>query len=460
MSISRRRLLTSAVFAGSACLVENTWGADWARFRGPNGTGVAESAANLPATFSATENLQWKTQLPGPGSSCPILIGDKVIVTCWSGYGMERGGEAGSQKDLKRHVVCVDRKSGKTVWDTSVDPYLPEDSYRGMFAEHGYASHTPTSDGKRIFAFFGKSGACAFDMDGKKLWQTPLGTESDRRGWGSASSPVLFGDLVIVTASAESQALVALNQETGKEVWRKEASGFEGTWGTPVLVKVDDNRTDLVLAVPGEIWGFNPLTGKLLWFCEAMDSDSFCSSLVANGDELYAIEGRGGGSIAVRAGGDGDVTKSHILWKGRHTNRICTPLYHDGLLYFISSGIVNCIEAKTGNKVYQTRLSAGGGDEQRPRGGQRGGPGGGFGGFGGGGRGGQDYSSPVAADGKLYFISRGGDVHVVKLGPKFEHLATNRLTDATEDFSASPAIGDRQIIIRSSKHLYCVGESK
>ena len=132
-----------------------------------------------------------------------------------------------------------------------------------MFTQHGYTSHTPVSDGQRVYVFFGKTGVLAFDLDGKKLWQTSVGTGSGPHGWGTASSPILYKNLVIVTASAESKSLVALNKETGKEVWRRKDAGFSGTWGTPILVDCGKGRTDLVIAVPFKIWGFNPDDGKL-----------------------------------------------------------------------------------------------------------------------------------------------------------------------------------------------------
>lgn len=431
---------------------------DWTRFRGPNGSGVSEDSAPLPVQWNETQNLQWKIALPGPGSSCPIVVGDRVFVTCWSGYGTSRR-DAGDQKQLRRHLLCLDRHSGKTVWSKSVEPVLPEDDYGGMFAEHGYASHTPVSDGERVYVYFGKTGALAFDMDGKQLWQTKIGTESDPRGWGSASSPVLHKNLLIITASAESEAMVGLDKETGKEVWRQEATGLSSTWGTPVVVQVDDTRTDLVLGVPYEIWGFNPENGKLRWYCGAMDTDSYCSSVVAYDGVVYGIEGRGGGSIAVRAGGRNDVTNSHVVWKGRDSNRIGTPVAYEGRLYFFSNGVANCIDAATGKKIFQARLQ-GSGQQNRAgdaavRGGRgqgrgRGRRGGGFGG---------DYSSPIVADGKIYFQSRGGDAFVLKAGDQFEQLAVNRVTSDSEDFSATPAVSDGQLFIRSSKHLYCIAKS-
>jgi len=464
------RLLLSVVLglivvAGS--LSNESPAGDWARFRGENGSGISSDPQPCPVTWSATENLKWKIELPGPGSSSPIVVGDRVLVTCWTGYGTGRG-NPGDQKDLRRHLVCLNRETGETTWSKSIEPVLPEDRYSGMFTQHGYASHTPISDGQRVYVYFGKTGALAFDMDGNQLWHTKVGTGSDPRGWGTASSPILYKNLLIVTASAESEALVALDKETGKEVWRKEASGFAGTWGTPVLVRVDDQRTDLVIGVPYEVWGFNPETGQFLWYCEAMDTDTYCSSIVPGSGVVYGIEGRGGGSIAVRVGGEDDVSKTHVVWSGRDSNRIGTPVLYEGRLYFFSNRIANCIDASTGDEVFQSRLEGG---RAPAAGGGRGAPGGfgpggfgpgGRGGFGGGGfgggMGGGDYSSPVIADGKLYFVSRNGDMYVLKAGNEFEQLAVNRVTDDEEDFSATPAISAGQLFIRSDKHLYCVAQ--
>ncbi|MCA9237642.1 MAG: PQQ-binding-like beta-propeller repeat protein, partial [Planctomycetales bacterium] len=331
---------------------------DWLRFRGPNGTGVSADEAPLPVEFGPEKNLAWQIDLPGRGSSCPLVVGDRVFVTCWSGYGMNRE-DPGDQKDLKRHLVCIDRKSGEVIWDKTVDPYLPEDNYGGMFAEHGYASHTPVSDGERVYCYFGKTGAVAFDMDGNQLWLTSVGTESDPRDWGSAASPILYKDLLIVTASAESEAMVALDKWTGAEVWRQEASGFSGTWGTPVLIEGVDGRTDIVIGVPYEIWGINPENGKLRWHCKGIDSNSFCASLVADGDMVYALDGRNGGACAVQVGGEGDVTDTAVKWRSNQSNRILTPALVDGRLYFVGRGVANCVDAATGDRVYQTRLSGG-----------------------------------------------------------------------------------------------------
>ncbi len=442
--------------------------ADWTRFRGPNGTGIVQATDPLPVTWSNSENLKWKAALPGPGSSSPIVVGDRVFVTCWTGYAAGEG-SSNRMEDLKRVLLCFDRQTGKQLWSASIDAALPEEPYRGNFAEHGYASHTPVSDGERVYVFYGKSGVHAYDMNGKHLWQADVGSGLDERWhWGTASSPILYKNLVIVTALIESQTLYALDKETGKVVWKQEAKGFDSMWGTPAMVEVE-GRTELVFLVPFEIWGMDPETGKMLWFCEALNTNSMCSSLVVDGSVVYAVESGpgGGGKIAVRAGGKGDVTKTHVLWSGRETSRIGTPVVYQDRLYWVSgSGVVNCLDAKTGDRVYQSRLGGGpanvtaggfGGNRPPARPGGPGGPGG----FGGGrGPGGQDYSSAVIADGKLYYVRRSGEMFVVKLGDTFEQLANNRFEGDGGDFSASPAISNGELFIRSSKNLYCIAAGK
>ena len=448
-------LLLSVLFVG---LLKGTGLAgDWPRFRGPNGSGVSPDSAAPPVEWSETKNLKWKAPLPGPGLSSPILVGDKIFLTCWTGYGVDRA-NIGDQQDLKRRLVCLNRETGATLWYKSIDPVLPEDAFRGMFAENGYATHTPASDGERVYVFFGKTGVFAFDLEGKELWHKSVGTDSDPRRWGSSSSPVLYKNLVIIPATVESHALIAFDKVTGEQVWRQEADGFGSTWGTPVLVDRPDGEQDLVIAVPQEIWAFNPDTGKLRWYCESVDSDSMCSSVVAHDGIVYAVEGRNGGSVAVRAGGEGDVTKTHVLWSGRDRGRIGTPIYFEDRLYWISGGIANCIDAKTGKPIFKNRLGSATAvvdepESERPArgGGGRGGRGGG------GGRGGQDYSSPVVADGKLYYVNRSGQTTVIKLGTEYEQLASNRFESDTSDYNATPAIVDGELFIRSNAFLYCVG---
>jgi outer membrane protein assembly factor BamB len=452
--------------------------ADWERFRGPNGSGISVDPSPLPTSWAPGKNVRWQLDLPGPGHSCPIVVGNRIFVTCWTGYATQEAPNA-SIESLRRHLLCVDRATGTILWDKSYEAVLPEDPFQGQFTNHGYASHTPTSDGERVYAFFGKTGVIAFDMEGKELWRQSVGEGLSRKGWGSASSPVLYNDLVIVTASAEKNALFALDKLTGKVVWEQKADGFQGIGGTPILVKVDDSRTDLVIGVPYEVWGFDPANGNLRWFCKAIDTDSYCTSVLSDNSHIYAIAGRNGGSIAIKAGGKDDVSASHVAWRGRDNSQISTPVLYQDNLYFFSRGTAKCIDAKTGKEIFEERLQrslrqsetsskavaddtrrgepqldvAGGGRRgEGDRGeGRREGGGGALGG------GGQDCASPIIAGGLIYFVSRSGDTHVIQPNDTLKQLAINRVSDdSDEEFGATPAVSDGQLFLRSTKRLYCI----
>lgn len=433
----------------SAIICSHVSAADWTRFRGPNGSGV--SSDPLPTKFSETENLKWKADLPGPGLSSPIVIGDRVVVTCWTGYAAG-GDDQGSLEDLKRNVVCLNRETGDEIWTHSEDAVLPEDSYRGMFAQNGYASHSPATDGERVYVFFGKSGVLALNLStGDKLWQKSVGENRERRGWGSASSPIVHEGKVIIPAFIESDALVAFDSKTGDVAWKQEVPGYTSNWSTPILVEAND-RTDLVLSVPGEVWGLNPSNGKLRWYCEIPGSDDSRSSVIANGDIVIAMAGGRGAStsVAVRAGGKGDVKESQKVWQGKDASGISTPVAHNGKLYVVNNKVLTAVDLKTGERISQTRITGGGSsgsDADRNDGGGRQ-----RGGYGGGGR---DYASPVIAGGHLYYSTGSGDIFVFSLGEEVKQVAVNRFADGGL-YNATPAISDGAMFIRSTKTLYCV----
>ncbi|NQU19896.1 MAG: PQQ-binding-like beta-propeller repeat protein, partial [Candidatus Nealsonbacteria bacterium] len=243
-------------------------GADWFRFRGSDTSGVSGETA-LPTTWSETENIVWKTPLPGFGSSSPIVLGENIFLTAYSGYGFDSD-EPGDQKDLKLHVLCIDRTTGKILWDKTAETRLPETEYDGGYVRlHGYASATPVTDGKAVYTFFGRSGVQAYSLDGELLWEASVGDGLDKRGWGSGASPILAADLVIVNASIESESLVALNKTTGKEVWR--AEGIVDSWSTPALVDLPDAKQELVVSMHSKVRGYDPATGKQLWECASVE---------------------------------------------------------------------------------------------------------------------------------------------------------------------------------------------
>ncbi|QDT02259.1 Outer membrane protein assembly factor BamB [Rubripirellula lacrimiformis] len=430
--MQRLWLATFAVVA----LFSGVQAADWRGFRGTDGSGVSPDGDALPTQWSPHANVAWKTELPGAGVSSPIVVGDRVFVTCYSGYGLDREAP-GEIANLVRHLVCFDLTTGQQLWQSDVAATLPEDPYAGVgVTAHGYASHTPVSDGKSVFAYFGKSGLHAYDLDGNQLWNVSTGQESDPWAWGSASSPVVYEDTVIVTASAESQSIVGIEKSTGKQLWRQEASGLDGMWGTPTLVKIDDSRTDLVMSVPKEIWGLDPKTGKLRWFSEATGADQAQSSLVVADDTAFAFTGRGGGSVAVKVGGAGDTSDDAVLWSGQETTRFASPVGYQSRLYLIANGVATTIDAKSGDKLGQVRLEGVASS------------GGGFGSL--------DYPSPVVAADKMYYLNGTGQMFVFQLGDELEQISVNRVTADSETFGGTPAISDGRMILRSNKHLYCV----
>jgi len=247
-------------------------------------------------------------------------------------------------------------------------------------------------------------------------------------GWGTAASPILHGDLVIINASVESESLIALDKATGKEKWR--APGIKESWNTPILVKVGD-KTEIVLAIFGKVLGFDPATGDQLWSSATDIGWYMVPSIVAGDGVVYCIGGRGtGGALAVRCGGRGDVTASHRLWTLKKGSNVSSPILHGAHIYWAheNEGILYCVEAKTGEVVYEKRLE----------------------------RAGQFYASPVLADGKLYYTTRGGRTYVVAAEPSFDLLATNEL-GRVGTFNASPAVAGGQLFLRSDKTLFCIG---
>ncbi|MBM3883664.1 MAG: serine/threonine protein kinase [Verrucomicrobia bacterium] len=398
---------------------------NWPQFRGPKGLGIS-AAKGLPVTWSAEENLVWKAELPGAGASSPVVWGQHIFLTCYTGYGVPRQ-EAGSADQLQRHVLCLDRSTGRLRWDTPVPATLPEQEK--IREDHGYASSTLAVDDERVYGFFGKSGARAFDHSGRQVWQADVG--SGLSGWGSAASPVLHRNLAIVNASVESGALVALDRATGKEIWR--AGGIKEAWNTPLLVNLPGGGTELVVGVIKQVLAFDPDTGKPLWHCDTGISWYMCPSAVAHEGVVYLIGGRSGGGLAVRAGARGNVTDTQVLWRLNKGSNVSSPVYRDGHLYFAHEnlGVAYCVNAQTGALVYEERL------DPPP---------------------GQIYASALLAQGCLYYVSRSGRTAVLAAQPTFEQLACNSLAPDRSAFNASPSVAGNHLLLRSDRFLYCLGQ--
>lgn len=380
------------------------------------------TAKALPIEWSVNKNIAWKVEIPGAGTSSPIIRGDRIFITSYSGYNVP-GQPRGEQDQLRLHVHCLNRENGLILWSKDVKPKLPEQAT--IRDDHGYASSTPAIDDERLYVFFGKSGVCAFSHAGELLWTADVGNKLN--GWGSANSPVLLDDLVLINASVESDSLVALDRKAGDVKWR--TTGIRESWNTPIIHEID-GRKEIVVAIFRKILGIDPADGKVRWSCDTGIDWYMVPGLVAKDGIIYCIGGRSGGALAVRGGGSGDVSASHRIWTGKKGSNVSSPLFHDGHLYWMNDNneTAYCADAQNGTIVYEEKIA----------------------------RFGQVYSSPVLADGKIYYLSRGGRTAVVSAKPKFELLSVNDLGDRSA-FNSSPAISGNQILIRSSRFLYCIG---
>lgn len=395
---------------------------NWAGFRGPSGMGTT-AAKSLPLTWSQEEGLAWKVPMPGPGASSPIVFGNRIYITAYSGFFVP--GEEGSKENLKRHLLALNKSDGSLIWEQKVAAKLPEED---RIRDHGFAASTPAADSERIYVFFGKTGVIAFNHAGNEVWRRDVGTNTHE--WGSSSSPVLYKDLVFINASVESATLYALDGKTGEVKWRQK--GIVDSWNTPVLVTAESGRAELIVTKKGKVLAFNPETGEPLWNCDTDIGWYMVPSVVAADGVVYVLGGRSGNAaLAVKAGGSGDVTQTNRLWTSIKGSNVTSPVYLDKHLYWMHEqrGVAYCAKVESGEITYEERLS----------------------------RAGQVYASALLAEGRVYYLTREGKTFVLEAKPEFKQLAVNDLNDRGV-FNASPAVDGSRLLIRSDKFLYCVGK--
>lgn len=417
---------------------------DWPRFRGNNGDGISTDPS-VPLEWSDSTHLKWKLDLPGPGSSSPIIADGRVYVTAYSGYG-ETPGESedpaagGDPLTLVRHLLCVDLATGTPRWTASEPATQPENSYAEFLPEHGYASSTPATDGEKIYCFYGKNGVFAYDLEGQRIWSAPTGALSSKMTWGSAASVVLAAGLVIVNAGDETRALLAFDKDTGKEVWRMEHPMLEQTYNTPVLQMPDKNRTDLIVAFREEIRGLDPQTGEVRWFSKSPVGGNLSGSPLALSKNRIAVFSgfpRTLGTV-FRGGGEGDRSGEALLWESTQAKSYMPiPVEHEGLLYWVSEdGIASCAKPDTGEIIYRERLNVASRE----------------------GKGMAFYASPVLVNGHLIAVSRNAGTFVIAAKPEFELVRVNHLASDTSRFQGSPAVSTGHLILRSEKALYGIAK--
>jgi outer membrane protein assembly factor BamB len=389
--------------------------ADWPRFRGPNGTGVAADKG-VPVRWTA-DNVLWKTPIPGAGHSSPIISGGKVFL------------ESATREE--RLLICVDAASGKVVWKKAA----PGGAGR-THRKNSLASSTPAADGKRVYALFWdgrRVGLYAYDFKGKPVWNKDLGPFNSQHGPGF--SPIVHGGRVFVNNdNDDSASLLAFDAKDGKKLWEKPRKVFRACYSTPFVCKHGSDAEQLIVASTAGITGYNPRDGKVVWdytwSFPGMALRTVGSPITADG-VVVACSGDGSGlrgMIGVRLGGSGDVTKTHLAWeKDSKTPYVPTPVALGKHFYTVTDdGFASCYEARSGKEVWRTRL------------------------------GGATSASPVLIDGKVYAINEAGTTYVFAASANaFKLLATNKLG---EGVFSTPAVSNNRLYVRGRKHLFCIGK--
>ena len=412
----RNKILTLCVIVGVA---SPTMAENWPAWRGPEGTGISHEK-DLPVQWSGTENIRWKVPLAEPCNSTPIVWDDRIFLT------------QGFEKGKRRALIALNRKTGATEWQQEVTCDVEETSH----PQNPPCSASPVTDGKAVFANFASGGIIACTLDGKRLWHRDLGPVLSR--WGNGGSPILYGKLVIVFHGPGTPSILyGLDRETGKTVWTSEETPINspvfGSWSTPVVVRAGD-RDEMVLPLPGEkigglgfFKGYDPASGKTLWQIDGLGNEVYAMPILgAGGRVIVGVSGHNGPTLAIRAGGSGNVTDTHRLWRTETKNpqRVSTGIIHDEHLFLAdATGILQCLKAETGEPVFQERL------------------------------GGNLWGSILLADGKLYVSNLEGDTFVVRAMPKFELLAKNSVGEPTY---AALAPAHKELFLRTHGHLYCI----
>lgn len=386
---------------------------DWPAWRGAAQDGRSGDQ-KAPTKWSRTENVLWKTPVPGQGHSSPIVYGDRVFLT------------TADEATKKQSVLAFDRKTGTSIWSTLAH----EGPFPRKNPKNSHASATLACDGKRVYGVFLNDrslDALATDLDGRILWQSKVGDFSSEHGYGS--SPVLYRSLLIVNGdSLKDSFIAALDTNTGKIAWRTErpATGRHGSYATPVVATLA-GKPQVILTGMNETTSYDPETGKRLWSVRGPAEVTGCTP--AWSESLVFASGGFPEKqlLAIRPNGQGDVTESHIAWRtGKGITYVPSPLYHAGNLYVVADGgVISCFEAATGKQIWQDRLQ------------------------------GAFTASLVLAGDLLYATNEAGKTFILKTGPKFEVVATN---DLGEGALATPTICGGQIFLRTDRHLWCFGD--
>lgn len=402
-------VLTAAIH-GALARAEN-----WAGWRGPNRNAVSPEK-NIPTTWSENEGVRWRSQLPGAGISSPVIWGERIFLTSSDG-----------PKQDNLHVICLSRRDGRELWRQRLWGTSPT---RYHATKSNMASPTPVTDGKHVFAFFGTGDLFCFEIDGHLVWHRSLASEYGRfeNRFAATSSPLLHGDMVIVQCDhyGDSYA-VAVDQNTGADRWKVERPDEWLSWSSPQIVPVGDTgKHELLLCGSLKIDGFDPQTGSKLWTVGGLQQECIPTPVFGHG-LIYAVSGPGGKSLAIRPGGHGDVSDSHVVWENSRGVPFVPSAILVGDLYYLvdDDGIATCLDARDGKRVWQKRLA------------------------------GRYTASAIGTGEHIYFFNEDGETIVIRAKcNNFEQISRNRIN---EPVFASPAISQGDLFIRTTKELLCIG---
>ena len=408
--------LAIALWLGGAISPSAIAEENWSQFRGPTGRGHSTSQ-DVPIKWSPAD-VKWTADLPGTGQSSPVNWGNRIFLT------------SAENEGKTRHIFCLDLSTGRELWRKTIACSNPEDTHK----MNSHATPTCATDGKRVYAFFGPAGLHCLDLDGQPIWEKQLGDFPG--GWGVAASPVLVGsDMVVQNCDCSGPSrLVAFDRETGEVRWdSKRVDKPKGGWSTPILIEHEGQR-ELVLNGEFGVRGYNPGSGKELWFCKGFNGRGSPVPDFANG-ALFVINGKSGDLYSVKPGGSGDVTGTHMLWnQGRKAGRdLASPAVVGNYMIAVDmGGIGACFDAQTGNVLWNERLGFAG----------------------------QFAASPLVANGLVYFTSvSGGTTIVIKPGPKLEVVAQNDVGGKPDEtFRSTLAPIQGFLLVRSLDKLYCVSK--
>lgn len=434
--------------SGGGKEVKGNPAAHWPQWRGPNFDGVAPMAA--PVEFGDDRNVKWKMPIAGRGFSTPVIWGDRIFLTTavptgqttkpaensgGMGGGRRGGGAGGGTGAGEEHrfiVMCLDRRTGKVLWEQVATTATPHEGYHRQYGS--FASNSPATDGRSVYASFGSRGVYAYDLNGRRLWKQDLGIKQRMRlQFGEGSAPLLIDDQLILNYDQESGSeIVALDKKTGKVTWRARRDEAS-SWSTPYPFTWDGQK-QIVLAATNRTRAYDPSNGRVIWECGGLGANVIPMP-VLNKDLLIVMSGyRDQKLMAIKMGGTGDLSATDaVAWSHtRGTAYTASPVLFDNKYYVLSdNGLIHCYNATTGEPYYQQKRLP------EPD---------------------SFKASPIAANGKLYLASESGVVTVLRMGEQFEVIATNRFTD--QKFISSPVVAAGELFLRSATHLFCISESK